>query len=260
MYFNELANTSRRYFIGYVEKTIELTPQTKVLEIGCGEGGNLVPFSEIGCDVTGIDLSEEKINNANIFFSENKLRGKFLSSNFFSVQPPTNEEEKYDLLIANDMFEHIEQPDKIPFLRHLKLFMRTNAIIFIGFPGWQMPYGGHQQICTNRRAQMPFIHLLPEKRYIKLLHKAGEQENTINELLSIRRSKLTIESFEKIVAEVGLHVKDRTMWVINPHYKQKFHLLPLREIWPFTVIPYLRNYYTTAAWYKLELPKQNNEL
>jgi len=30
---------------------IMLTPDTRVLEIGCGEGGNLLPFAEKGCNI-----------------------------------------------------------------------------------------------------------------------------------------------------------------------------------------------------------------
>lgn len=35
-YFNELANTSRSFYINYVKQFIPLGPDTLVLEIGCG--------------------------------------------------------------------------------------------------------------------------------------------------------------------------------------------------------------------------------
>ena len=46
-YFNELANTSRKYYIDYLKSFLPITSDTKVLEIGCGEGGNLLPFAEL---------------------------------------------------------------------------------------------------------------------------------------------------------------------------------------------------------------------
>lgn len=39
-YFNELANTSRNFYIDYVKQFISLSSSTHILEIGCGEGGS----------------------------------------------------------------------------------------------------------------------------------------------------------------------------------------------------------------------------
>ena len=75
-YFCELANTTRTFCMGYLSTHFKLTPDTRVLEIGCGEGGNLLPFAEQGCKVTGIDICEERINEARTFFTEYRhLRG-----------------------------------------------------------------------------------------------------------------------------------------------------------------------------------------
>ena len=63
-YFQELATTSELHFLPYIHRFTSVTPQSRILEIGCGEGGNLVPFARIGCRVTGIDLSENRIRQA----------------------------------------------------------------------------------------------------------------------------------------------------------------------------------------------------
>lgn len=67
-YFNELANTAREYFIEYLNNHYNLSAKTRVLEIGCGEGGNLLPFAELGCEVMGIDISHTRIEQAREFF------------------------------------------------------------------------------------------------------------------------------------------------------------------------------------------------
>ena len=54
-YFEEQAHTTRNYYIPYIKKNIG-NLQNKVLEVGCGEGGNLLPFAELGCDTIGIDI------------------------------------------------------------------------------------------------------------------------------------------------------------------------------------------------------------
>ena len=67
-YFNELANTAREYYIDYLKNHITISEKTRVLEIGCGEGGNLLPFAELGCIIKGIDISKTRIEQAKKFF------------------------------------------------------------------------------------------------------------------------------------------------------------------------------------------------
>lgn len=45
LYFHELAQTSRKYFIPYIGQYKRLGKDSRVLEIGCGDGGNLLPFA-----------------------------------------------------------------------------------------------------------------------------------------------------------------------------------------------------------------------
>ena len=39
-----------------------------ILEIGCGDGGNLLPFNELGCNTTGVDLSAGRIKRCHPVF------------------------------------------------------------------------------------------------------------------------------------------------------------------------------------------------
>lgn len=53
MYFRDLEITSKEFYISYLSDFTELTPKSRILEVGCGEGGNLVPFAQLDCKVTG---------------------------------------------------------------------------------------------------------------------------------------------------------------------------------------------------------------
>ena len=66
-YFNELAITSEKYFIPYIKRYRQIGKGTNVLEIGCGDGGNLLPFSRMGCDVVGVDMAEGRIKDTRKF-------------------------------------------------------------------------------------------------------------------------------------------------------------------------------------------------
>ena len=251
-YFTELANTAREFYIDYLRPYVALTPSTRVLEIGCGEGGNLVPFAEEGCTVTGIDLSADRIHEAQQFFAARDLKGSFMCQNFITASTPQSEEERFDLILIHDVIEHIEPPFKYDFFTHIKPFLKQSGIIFFGFPAWQNPFGGHQQIAPGFASKMPYIHLLPNPIYRFLLQHSGTSQGLIDELMSIKRSQMPVETFERFALATGYTIADRTFWLINPHYKQKFHLRP-RLLWkPFGAIPYLRNFYITSAFYLLK--------
>lgn len=121
-YFNELATTSEKYFISYIQQYRQVGKGTNVLEIGCGDGGNLLPFSRMGCNVVGVDMAEERIRDARIFFQENGAKGHFIASDVFQV-----EELKYqfDLIVCHDVIEHIA--DKDSFMRKCKQLLKTGG-------------------------------------------------------------------------------------------------------------------------------------
>ena len=50
-YFKELAYSTEKYLLPFMEGVRKVVPGMKVLEIGCGVGGNLLPFVERGCRV-----------------------------------------------------------------------------------------------------------------------------------------------------------------------------------------------------------------
>ena len=67
--------------------------------------------------------------------------------------------------------------------------------------------------------------------------------------MDIRRSRMTVERFEKLCRAHGFAVLDRTLWLINPHYKAKFGLHPVKLKLGMDRIPYLRNWFSTSCWY-----------
>lgn len=248
-YFNELSSTSEKYYIPYLNQIKKIKKGMKVLEVGCGDGGNLLPFYKKGCHVTGVDLSETRINDAKTFFDKNNAEGQFIVADICTI---TELNHHYDIILCHDVIEHIE--DKEFFLRKIKTFLKNDGIVFMAFPAWQMPFGGHQQICRSRLlSHLPFIHLLPSKIYRNLLQILDEDEGCIKELMNIKKTKCPIELFEKLLKRVGFTCKRKERYFINPHYEVKFGLHPLR-LPPFIAnIPYIRNFFTTSSFYILSL-------
>ena len=71
------------------------------------------------------------------------------------------------------------------------------------------------------------------------------------ELLDIKRCGLSIETFEALLPQTGLQPFRRTLWLVNPHYQQKFGLRPRRMPRWAGRLKYLRNYASTSCWYLL---------
>lgn len=247
-YFKELAHSSQKYYLPYIVQFKKLLENMRVLEIGCGDGGNLVPFAERGCDVLGVDMSPSRIEVAKECFAELGLKGDFLASDIFKVKEL---EYQFDLILCHDVLEHID--DKQTFIANLKKYVKPGGVVFMSFPAWQMPFGGHQQICHGKwLSHMPFYHILPRQIYKAILKWGKEPQDIIDELMSIKTTKCSIEMFEKLVKKEQLQVLDRRFYLINPHYEVKFHMKP-RKLSPIIgSIPWLRNFFTTSCFYILK--------
>lgn len=251
-YFIELANTSRVFYLEFLRPFAPIGKGTQVLEIGCGEGGNLLPFAELGCKVTGIDISEWRIQQARAFFESFGRAGLFVCKDFLKAIAPSDESDRYDVILIHDVIEHVAPEQKEQFLSHAREFLKHSGGVFVGFPAWQMPFGGHQQIVKGLVSKLPYVHLLPNMAYRGLIRLSGNNQGSTSELLDIKRCRITIEHFEKLAAAAGFHIARRTLWLVNPHYKQKFGLRP-RVLWQWAgSLLYVRNFYTTSAFYLLK--------
>lgn len=146
--------------------------------------------------------------------------------------------------------EHV--PDKAGLLCILRCLIRPGGVLFVGFPSWFMPFGGHQQIARNAFvAHCPFLHLLPLPCYAGLLRRF-ETPACVTELLSIRACRCTVRRFEREALLAGWTVADRQLWWVNPHYEQKFGLRPrLMPAW-WARLPLVRDMTATACFYLLQ--------
>jgi SAM-dependent methyltransferase len=246
-YFDEQAYTTLKYVIPYVSPHIKPGLGKRVLEIGCGEGGNLKPFIEAGCKTTGVDLSESKIENGQRFFENhpNKKRLNLICEDVYNM---SETEKPFDLIFMRDVIEHIHNQEK--FMHFVKRFLSPGGFFFLAFPPWQNPFGGHQQICQNRiLAKTPWIHLLPRKLYSALLKAGGEPQARIEALLEIKETGLSLERFEKILKKEHFEIVRKDFFFFNPNYEVKFGLTPRKTPRFLWKLRWVRNFFTTSAYY-----------
>ena len=248
-YFQEQVYTTSKYIMPFIRDVFPVSDQTTVQEIGCGEGGNLKPFLEIGCRVTGIDISPSKIDQARLFLDKPEYRNKLrlIAEDIYNIHDPSV---KADLILMRDVIEHIHDQER--FMSFLKQFLLPGGMIFIAFPPWYNPFGGHQQVCRSKiLSRLPYFHLLSTFLYKWILKVSGESEGTIRGLLEVKETGLSIERFERILAKERYKIEKVHHYLINPNYEIKFKLKPRRQSRFIAAIPFIRDFLTTSSYYMI---------
>lgn len=252
-YFEIQLENAEEYVIPFIENNFPLVPGTRVLEIGCGEGGVLAAFIKRGCIGVGVELHESRLELARELL-QNEIEQKkifFIASDIYNV----NVQDlggRFDLIIMKDVIEHIHDQKRL--LQRLHDLLLPQGVMFFGFPPWQMPFGGHQQMCKSKLlSKLPYYHLLPRPVYKWILKSFGEPTE---DLLEIKDTGISIERFEKIVKQTNYKLTDKIHYLINPIYKYKFGWKARKQVPVIKSIPYVRNYFTTCVYY---LITQNNK-
>lgn len=246
-YFNEQALTTRKHVIPYLRQSMEITPATRVFEIGCGEGGNLVPFLEMGCECVGVDFNQRKIDLGLGYLKEDlpEARVKLLVQDIYDAS--ADGLGQFDLIILRDVIEHIHDQGK--FLRMVHRFLRPEGRIFFGFPPWRMPFGGHQQTCRSKvLSKVPWFHLLPRPVYGGLLKAFGETDRNVEMLQEIKDTGISIARFSRLVKETGYFFEQKDLWFINPNYETKFGLTPRPLPAVLGALPWVKDFMTTCCY------------
>jgi SAM-dependent methyltransferase len=248
--FDQQVENSENYVLPFIEASHTINADTTIFEVGCAEGGVLKPFLKRGCSCVGVDLAEGRIELANNFLKEYVDKGQvaFICQNIYDADFVARYRGQFDIIILKDVIEHV--PEQEQFIKHLKLFLRPGGQIFFGFPPWYMPFGGHQQTAEKPlTSKLPYYHIMPRSWYKAFLKACGESEGTIEVLMEIWDTSITIGQFEKYIRHAGLKVKKKQHYLFNPIYKYKFGIQPRKQLGFIGYIPYLRNFVTTCVYY-----------
>ena len=247
-YFDIQVLNSSKYILPFIEADFKIEAGMRVLEIGCGEGGVLKPFLDKGAICVGVEFDQTRIENGKKWLSDEIDKGKlsFVVKDIYDTSVESLGG-KFDIIILKDVIEHIHDQSKL--LKRLKEFLTPKGIIFFGFPPWQMPFGGHQQLCQNALSKVPYFHLLPRPLYKNVLKLFNEPDHIVNDLLEIKDTGISIERFERIVKQADYKIVSKINYLFNPIYEYKFNIKPKKQNKLISKIPYLRDYFTTCVYY-----------
>lgn len=110
-------------FFSSMSEMISKITINNVLEAGCGEGYVSQFLYEKGYNIDAFDVSEKVIEEA---------KNSFQCINFFtdSIYKISAEDNKYDLVVASEVLEHLEEPEKAL----NELFRVSKNYIFVSVP------------------------------------------------------------------------------------------------------------------------------
>ena len=249
LYFEQQYTNTKKYIVTFIDEMFKLKPGMEVLEIGCGEGGVLKAFIDLGMNGVGVDLHTYKFDLAMQFLDGYIKDGRttLLNNDIFSPELYEKFKGRFDLIILKDTLEHIFDQEKL--IGYLRDFLKERGMMFLAFPPWNMPFGGHQQMCSNKLlANMPYYHLLPTSIYTALLKGFNEDDQLVEELLNIKKTQISLQRYKRILETKGFKTVREQLYFINPNYEIKFNMKPRKLNKIIGTIPYLRDFVTTTIY------------
>jgi 2-polyprenyl-3-methyl-5-hydroxy-6-metoxy-1,4-benzoquinol methylase len=172
-----------------------------VLDFGCGFGSMSFVLAEAGARrVVGVDIDQDRIA-----FARTKLATDFkrFSGSVDFVLPDEIKDERFDMVISEDCFEHYADP--IGIMNNFRLLLGPKGRVVIGFsPLWKSPYGGH----ISHMTKVPWAHLVFPEHIImqeRMRYRPQERATAFSEMKG-GLNKMTYEKFLKTMQESGYKI------------------------------------------------------
>ncbi len=154
------------YFAGQ----LGITSASRVLEVGSGSGGPATFLAEtLGCHVTGVDLNEHGVRNAEALARSRGLAHRAQFQVVDASRPLPFLAESFDAIISNDAMCHIANRDAVlqdwhRVLRPGGRALFTDAMVVTGILS-------HEELAT--RSSIGFYLFVPPGENERLLRRAG---------------------------------------------------------------------------------------
>jgi cyclopropane-fatty-acyl-phospholipid synthase len=125
---NDTLEIAQNNKIKHIIKKLNIKPNQKVLDIGCGWGSLAIDIAKTaGCEVTGVTLSENQYRYANQKVKELNLENQVK----FKLVDYRELNEKYDRIVSVGMFEHVGRKFYNKFFNQVESLLKEDGISLI---------------------------------------------------------------------------------------------------------------------------------
>lgn len=249
-YIEHQCRVTAEHVIPFIEQCGPLPAGARVLEIGCGEAGVLKAFLERGAQAVGVDRNGTRLARGREFLADAIQDGRLTLLHQDAHALSENEAfvGSFDLIVLKDVIEHID--DRPALLASMARLLRPDGRVFLAFPPWQMPFGGHQQNCKSWvLSHLPYFHLLPTPAYRAVLSAFGEPGPRIASLLATKNTGIGTAEFDRLLEACRYHVLRHRLYLFNPMYGYRFGLKPRTQAKWVAAQPAWRDFVSTCAYY-----------
>lgn len=115
--WNNLYSEKEQIWSGEPNKTlvslIEHHQPTTVLDLGCGEGGDVLWLVQRGWQATGIDISDVAVNRARQAAEHAGVQAEFVAADLSDLRT----DKTFDLIISSFMQSHFDELDRLGIFR-----------------------------------------------------------------------------------------------------------------------------------------------
>lgn len=254
-YWGYMYDLSNDYMLDYLERQGISFPETRVIEIGAAEGGNLCAMAQRGAkELVGTDIAEERLRSARKIARILELPITYTSNDIIYQEQPPEWIGHFDLALLRDVIEHLDDAEVA--LRNIGKLLRPGGTLYVTFPPWYSPFGGHQQLLVNGASRIPWIHVLPRALFERAI--ASGRPNDVVEVRRLREIRMTTTKFRRAASLAGYDLIDEQLFFIRPVFRSKFGLRPISANL-LRRFPGLRDVFALEAGYVLRKRDSDDE-
>lgn len=241
-------NLADEVIIPYLIEAGAFNSGAEVIEIGCAEGGVLAAFVEAGAEkATGTDIAVSRLESGKQIAELASIEIEFIEHDILEYMISDKWISAFDIVLLRDVIEHLEKPEIA--LRNIHRILKPGGYLFVTFPPYRSPFGGHQHTVNNTLGKLPYIHHLPDSLFHKMI--ASGRENDIGEVKRLQKIMLSPENFIYTAKRENFVIVKEEYYLLRPVFKMKFGL-PSISLRGLSKNKFVRNYLSMEASYLLK--------